>query len=231
MTLPCLILAAGFGNRMGDLTATQPKPLIEVGGNTLLDHALHIARDAAGPIAVNAHYRADQISAHLGPAPDVTLLHETPHILDSGGAVKNAARRWRRGPMATLNADNVWTGPNSLNALSAAFDASRMDALLLLIPRIKATGREGGGDFEMDADGRLELKKSPDALVYTGAQILDPTLALQDPRDVFSLRDVWAAMQANGRLFGLIHEGGWADVGQPQGILDAEAMLAEAPDA
>jgi len=223
---PCLILAAGFGTRMGALAATRPKPLIKVEGRSLLDRALDVARDAgAHPIAVNAHYRADQIAAHLAGQPDVSVLHETPNILDSGGAVKNALRIWPAGPVMTLNADNVWTGENPLRQLAAAFVPAHMGALLLLVPRAEAVGRLGPGDFAMDADGRLSLQKSGTALVYVGAQILEPAPIRADPREVFSLRDIWAKYQAERRLFGLIHQGGWGDVGHPEGLAAAGALL------
>lgn len=223
MSLPCLILAAGFGTRMGALTATRPKPLIEVAGRSLLDHALDAAK-GAGPITVNAHFHAGQIEAHL-QGRGVSVQHEQPEILDSGGAVKRAAQHTPNGPMATLNADNVWTGAGPVHQLKQAFDPETMGALLLLIPRTHAVGRIGGGDFAMDADGRLTLDKSAETYVYTGAQILDPTPCLNDPRDVFSLRDIWLDYAAQGRLFGLIHQGAWADVGHPAGIKIAEDML------
>ncbi|OAN75178.1 nucleotidyltransferase [Jannaschia sp. EhC01] len=223
MSLPCLILAAGFGTRMGALTADRPKPLIQVAGRTLLDHALEAAEGAA-PITVNAHFHADQIVRHLD-GRSIMVQHEQPNILDSGGAVKRAAQSMPKGPMATLNADNVWTGTAPIPLLHAAFDPARMGALLLLVPRAQAIGRLGGGDFAMRADGRLSFDKSPDTYVYTGAQILDPAPCLSDPRDVFSLRDIWQAYAAQGRLFGLVHKGQWADVGHPDGIRIAEEML------
>ncbi|ABD56981.1 nucleotidyltransferase family protein [Jannaschia sp. CCS1] len=223
MTLPCLILAAGFGTRMGALTADRPKPLIDVANRLLLDHALDAAR-GTGPITVNAHCHADQIAAHLA-GTSLRLQYEYPDILDSGGAVKRAAQSLPTGPIATLNADNVWTGEAPITQLSAAFDPARMGALLLLVPRADAVGRIGVGDFSMDAEGRLTLDKLPESYVYTGAQILDPTPCLNDPRDVFTLRDMWHAYAAEGRLFGLIHRGRWADVGNPDGIALAERML------
>lgn len=226
LTLPCLILAAGFGTRMGALTADRPKPLIKVAGKSLLDRALDVARGAnCGPIAVNAHYHADQIKTHLNDQLDTTVLVEHPTILDSGGAVKNARATLGTGPIATLNADTVWHGPNPLAALAAAYDPERMDALLLLIPRERAVGRLDGGDFAMDADGRLALDKSAETLVYLGAQILDSSTCYADPREAFSLRDIWQSHEDQGRLFGLVYPGNWADVGHPQGLRDAEAML------
>ena len=61
-----MIMAAGLGKRMRPLTATRPKPLIEVNGKALLDHVLEQLR-AAGvtKVVVNVHYLADALEAHL----------------------------------------------------------------------------------------------------------------------------------------------------------------------
>ncbi len=226
MSLPCLILAAGFGTRMGALTRDRPKALIEVAGRPLLAHALEAARAAgADPIAVNAHYRAGELRDWIATnAPDVHVLHESPDILDSGGAVKNALAVLGRAPLFTLNADAVWDGPAPLGALSAAWDAGRMDALLALVPRAAAVGRRGGGDFAIDAGGRLSWDKGPEGAVYVGAQILDPARIAARAEAVFPMRAVWDEMIAAGRLHGLMHAGRWADVGHPDGIGAAERM-------
>ena len=64
---PLMIFAAGFGTRMGRLTADRPKPLIPVSGRALIDHALDSAQGAgAARIVVNTHYRADQMAAPIG---------------------------------------------------------------------------------------------------------------------------------------------------------------------
>lgn len=222
-----MILAAGFGTRMGALTADRPKPLIPVAGRALLDHALDAARDG-GRIAVNAHYRADQIAAHLAARPDIHLSVESPALLDSGGGVKRALAHLRTTPIATLNADAVWAGPGPLQTLIAAWDGARMGALMLLVPRARAVGRQGGGDMAMDATGRLSWDRTDTGLVHTGAQLIDPALVAAHPEAVFSLLDIWQDQIERGRLFGVIYPGRWADVGHPAGIKQAEAMLADA---
>ncbi|AHM03780.1 nucleotidyltransferase [Roseibacterium elongatum DSM 19469] len=222
-----MILAAGFGTRMGSLTQDRPKPLIEVGGQALIDHALAAARaGAAAPIAVNGHYRAAQMrDAVTRRGDDLHFLQETPDILDSGGGVKNALSVLGQAPLFTLNADAVWSGPDALPTLEAAWDGGRMGALLLLVPRARAVGRTGGGDFGLGAEGRLHWDKGPDGFVYTGAQILDPAPVAARRERVFSLRDIWQEMMDEGRLFGVVHAGHWADVGHPDGIAAAERML------
>ena len=70
MPRPLMLFAAGFGTRMGALTADRPKPLIEVAGRTLIDHALALAEEAgAAPVVVNLHYRGEQIGTASGGAP------------------------------------------------------------------------------------------------------------------------------------------------------------------
>lgn len=229
MTPDVMILAAGFGTRMGALTADRPKPLIEVAGRPLLDHAIAAARAGGGRIAVNAHYRAEQIAAHLATHhADVTLSVETPDILESGGGLKHALPHLATDPVATLNADAVWSGPPPLTILAQAWDADRMGALMLLVPRDRATGRRGGGDVAMDAEGRLTWDRGEAALVHTGAQLIAPGPVAAHPARAFSLRETWAALIADGRLFGVLYPGRWADVGHPEGLAEAEAMLTHA---
>lgn len=222
MKLPVMILAAGFGTRMGALTRDRPKPLIEVAGRPLLDHALRAAEVGGGLIAVNAHYRAAQIIDHLAGSP-VHVLHETPEILDSGGGVRNGLVVLGDGPLATLNADAVWQGPEPLNCLRAAWDKSRMDVLVLLVPQARAVGRIGGGDFALTTEGRVSPDKGGD--VYTGAQILGQGVVGRWPEGTFSMWEIWRAALDAGRLYGCVYPGQWADVGHPAGIALAEAML------
>ena len=217
-----MLFAAGLGTRMGALTAAQPKPLIPVAGRPLIDHALALARGLR--VVVNTHYLADQVAGHV--AGRAVVSHE-PDLLETGGGLKAALPLLGPQPVFTLNSDAVWTGANPLAELRAAWDADRMDVLVLLIPRAAARGHAGPGDFLTDAQGRIA--RGPGA-VYSGAQIIRPALVADWPERVFSLNRVWDAAIARGRAFGVLHEGGWCDVGRPEGIAAAEAMLQEAGD-
>lgn len=221
---PVMLFAAGFGTRMGALTRNRPKPLIEVAGKPLLDHALDLCRaDIVSHRVVNSHYLQDQIAAHLS-GRDVTLSPEDP-ILETGGGLRAALPHLGEGPVITLNTDAVWTGANPLEELSATWDEDRMDALLLLLPAQKALGHSGTGDFLLDADLRLTRARGAPGAVYLGAQIIRTERLAGIPEEVFSLNLLWDAMIAEGRAFGLIHRGGWCDVGQPASIALAEGML------
>ena len=217
-----MLFAAGFGTRMGALTADRPKPLVEVAGKPLIDHALDLA-EGVGPLrrVANAHYRADQLAAHLD-GRDVALSREEPEILDTGGGLRAALPLLGPDPVFALNTDAVWSGPNPLRLLAEAWDPERMDALLLCVPVARAIGRKGGGDFTVGTDGRLS--RGGDA-VYTGAQIIRTDGLASVPEPVFSLNLLWNAMATENRLYGLPYPGQWCDVGHPEGITLAEDML------
>lgn len=217
-----LCFAAGFGTRMAPLTRDRPKPLIPVAGRCLLDHALDLVAGAGVQrTVVNAHYLSDQIVAHLAHRP-VAVSVEAPQILDTGGGLRQARPFLGQGPVFTLNTDMVWRGDNPLTRLAAGWDPLRMDALMLCVPLAQAQGRAAPGDFTMTDTGQL-IRGGP--LVYTGAQILNPDLVDRVPDRAFSLNRLWDMAAQDGRLFGVIYDGLWCDVGHPAGIARAEDML------
>ncbi len=221
-----MMFAAGFGTRMGALTADQPKPLIKIAGKPLIDHALDLVDDfGARRIVVNLHYKPEQLEKHLS-GRDILLSHEQPDILETGGGLRHALPLLGDGPVFTSNTDAIWRGPNPFRLLADAWDPARMDALLLCVPPEHAKGHIGAGDFLIDAQGRA--CRGP-GMVYSGVQIIR-TDGLHDiPDPSFSLNVLWDRMLEDRRLFALPYPGAWCDVGRPDGIKLAEAML-DTPD-
>ena len=227
-TFPLMLFAAGFGTRMGRLTADRPKPLIEVAGKPLIDHALELGVQArATPIVANLHYLPDQLAAHL-KLQGVHLSWERDQILETGGGLKAALPLLGDGPTLTLNTDAVWTGENPLSQLMQGWDEERMDILFLLLPADRAKSASGRSDFVMDADGRVEWAKGRDGYHYLGAQIVHPRVLAEETEAAFSLHRPWTRAMTEARAFGIVHKGDWCDVGHPEGIAEAEALLANA---
>ena len=219
-----MLFAAGLGTRMGALTQDNPKPLIEVAGKALIDHAMDLVRGAGiTHVVANTHYQAEKIAAHLEPQ-GVTISHETPERLETGGGLRNALPILGTQPVFTLNSDAIWTGRNPLCALAKAWNPHRMDALLMLVAPENAHAHSDPGDFNLAEDGRLT--RGP-GHIYGGAQIIK-TEGLAEVREgCFSLNLLWEILIARQRVFGLVHRGEWCDVGTPAGITEACALLDE----
>ena len=221
---PLMIFAAGKGTRMAPLTDTRPKPLIEVAGRSLLDRSLDMAREAGiGRIVVNTHYLGDQIRDHLAGS-DVAISDESEALLETGGGLRKALPLLGEDAVMTLNPDVIWTGSNPLRALNAAWEPERMDALLMLFPHDRARGRVGPGDFSRDAEGRISRAGD---MIYAGCQICKTGRLSEVGDDAFSLNRLWDLIIAEGRAFGVVHNGEWCDLGRPETIPLAETMLAE----
>src|SRR6476659_6545832 len=144
-----MVMAAGLGKRMRPLTATKPKPLVEVNGKALLDHVLEKLRLAGvRRIVVNVHYLADALEAHLKSRDhglEIVISDERDLLMETGGGLVQAAPLIDADPFLALNSDNLWIdGPaDSLKLLASQWDDSRMDALLLLVPQARAIGHKG----------------------------------------------------------------------------------------
>lgn len=218
-----MIFAAGFGTRMGALTSSRPKPLLELAGQTLLERAIGLGHSAGVKRAVvNAHYHADQIEA-AAARKGVLVSREDPRILDTGGGLRKALPLLGRQIVFTLNPDAMFFGPNPLDVLRTGWPGVETGALLLLVPAERAEMRAGGGDFGIEEGGRL-TRGGP--LVYTGAQILDTRILHEIDDAVFSLNACWDMLAARGRLHGLVYPGRWCDVGTPEALAHAESLLA-----
>jgi MurNAc alpha-1-phosphate uridylyltransferase len=230
-----MVMAAGLGKRMRPLTASRPKPLIDVAGRSLLDRALdHVAAAGVEHAVVNAHYFADQIEAAVRARKTPTRIDvsdERKLLLETGGGIVNALPLLQGDSFYTINADNMWIdGPaDTLRLLAQRWDATQMDALLLLVPLARAHGYEGRGDFHMDGLGQLTpragLKMAP--FVYSGVQIISRTLFDGEPVEPFTMWRAWHKALEAGRMFGISHPGLWFHVGTPASIGETEALLSE----
>ena len=231
-----MIMAAGLGKRMRPLTATKPKPLIEVAGKALLDHVLDRLRGAGvKKVVVNVHYLADAVEAHLASRKhglEVVISDERKLLMETGGGLVQAADLIDSDPFLAINSDNLWIdGPaDTLKLLASHWDDSKMDALLLLVPLARARNHRGIGDFHMDRQGRLRRRdKSRVApFVFTGIQILSKRLLRDAPDGPFSTNVLWNRAIAEGRCFGAVHQGLWFDVGTPRSIKLTETTLEDA---
>jgi N-acetyl-alpha-D-muramate 1-phosphate uridylyltransferase len=218
--MKAMILAAGRGERMGALTAAQPKPMLLIGGRPLIEH--HVARLAAcgiGEIVINLSYRGTQIRSHLGDGSRfgvaIAYSEEGEPPLETAGGIVRALPLLGSEPFLVVNSD-VFTD----------FDFGVLLArpprpTLVLVPNPRHNAR---GDFGLDADGFVSAE--PPLLTYAGIAVFDAQsfAALEPGRR--PLKPLLDAAIARRELFGLSFAGLWLDVGTPERLEEARAIAA-----
>ncbi len=178
MITTAMLLAAGLGTRMKPLTDTLPKPLIEVGGRTLVDRVLDkLVAQGVTRAVVNVHYLADLMDAHLKKRKDIEIIisDERAELLETGGGVVKALPLLGDDPFFVINTDVTWATPGDATfaKMADAYDPNEMDALLLLADMGATLGFRGPGDFFLGHDGHLQRRgdKPQRSYVFAGTHI------------------------------------------------------------
>jgi MurNAc alpha-1-phosphate uridylyltransferase len=231
MPKTAMLLAAGLGTRMRPLTAETAKPLLPLGGRTLLDHALDRLVDAGvEKVVVNVHWQAERVIEHLahrGPEPRIVIRPEHT-LLETGGAVRAALTELGPEPFLVVNGDTVWLdGPSpALARLSTAW-SDDVDVVLLLVRTFQVHAEVGRGDFALDPMGVARRPKENEVVpyVFAGAQILRPSLFEGEPEGKFSLNTIWDRAIEAGRLRAVVHDGLWYHLSTPSDLAEAEFNL------
>ncbi len=225
-----MVLAAGLGTRMRPITDTTPKPLVEIGGRTLLDHAIdRLELVGVERVVVNVHYKADMVAAQLAarPKPHIEISRES-ELLETGGGVAQALPLlgdW----FFVVNSDVFWldSREHALARLAAICDRDRMDVVMLMQRTATAVGYDGIGDYFLDPMGtprrRGEREIAP--YVFAGVQLLHRRAFAGIDERHFSLNRLYRRAEEDGRLHGIVHDGEWYHVGTPEGLAATRARL------
>ena len=227
-----MIMGAGLGLRMRPLTDDRPKPLVTVGGKSLIDHSIdRLAAAGVRLVVVNVHYKAEMLRNHLSRRRDVEIVFsdETGQLLDTGGGVVKALSYFGDVPFFVINSDSIWVeNTPALPAMLAQWDESRMDGLLLLADMPSAIGYDAQGDFILRPDQHVVRARGNTgaAYAYPGVQIVHPRLFADAPEGAFSTNIMWDRAISSARLFGTVLDGTWIHVGTPEAREEAEAALA-----
>jgi len=217
-----MILAAGRGERMGSLTRRRPKPLLEVGGRTLIEHQIQRLRRAGyHQLVVNLGYLGHLIELRLGDGAaygvHIRYTREGDDILGTGGGVRNALSWLGDGPILVVNAD-IWTR----FPYASLGRCPRAGAHLVLVPN---PPHHLEGDFALDPP-RVRPAGSGPTATFSGIGLYDPWLFAGMPGGPFPLIAALEEAMIAGRVTGELFEGKWVDVGTPARLsrLDLELL-------
>ncbi len=231
------VLAAGKGTRMLHLSEACPKPLLEVDGKSMLDHALDSLEEAGvTDVVVNAHHLKDMIVEAIAKrtTPNITVSVEEK-LLETAGGVKHMIDFFRDEPFFVLNADNILTNNQkpALARMSEKWDSEKMDVLLLMTTVEKANFYDEQGDYLMKGDfgkmlfGKHEGGTIKPNVVFIGPRIVHPKVFDKVEPGHYGFRELFHEVEAKERLYGLIHDGEWYHVGTPDALEETNKIFEE----
>jgi N-acetyl-alpha-D-muramate 1-phosphate uridylyltransferase len=235
---PCqhaLLLAAGVGSRMGELTANQPKALIEVADKSLLARNIEkLYQSGITQLVVNVHHHAEKIITYLEnvkfPCLTIYISDERQMLLDTGGALKKAAPFFE-------NAQNILVANvdilSDIDFAEMAALHSQKKALVTLAVRDRITTRYLW--FESDSlrlqgwsDEKNGLQKGDCRglkRAFSGIQIVSADIFEHFPKkEKFSSIELYLELAEKHSIVAFDHsDGAWFDVGTPEKLAAAEA--------
>ena len=209
--MKAMILAAGQGERMRPLTDDTPKPLLRIGGQTLIEHHIHaLAQAGFTELVINHAHLGEQIVAALGDGNaygvEIRYSHETPAALETGGGIFNALPLLGDAPFLVLNAD-IWTDfplaelPRQIEGL----------AHLVLVDNPE---HHAQGDFSLSA-GQVS-QRGPAMLTFGGIGVYSPELFSACKAGAFPLAPLLRQAMDENRVSGEHYQGSWFDIGTPE---------------
>jgi len=228
-----MVLAAGRGIRMRELTDNKPKPLIEVCGKSLIDYNFDRLKNAGiKDVVVNLCYQGDLLKAHIDSHYDdfkITYSVEK-ECLETGGGIKNALRYFKNEAFFVCNSDVFFEEESVKPALwrmMDAWDEQKMDVLLLLQDMKHIIGDKGVGDYNIE-NGRLKRNAEKVAgfdYMFAGIYIIKKSLFDGVEEEKFSSVKLFDVAQNKGRLGFVINKSTFYHVGTPEALKAAEESI------
>ena len=224
-----MILAAGRGVRMRELTDHLPKPLISIAGEPIITRIVNkMQAHGIQKIVINTSYKGDMIKSAL-KSFDLIHYSDEPQALETGGGVKNALPILGNDPFFVSNADPVWIDKTTsvFTQLEEAWNPETTDILLALIPLKQAFGDVPDGNYFIE--NGLPRRQRPGEknipYMFMGVQIIHPRVFKKSPDGIFSLRVLYDTAEREGRLRHIVFDGEWYHIGTPEALLEANKIL------
>lgn len=218
--MKAMILAAGRGERMRPLTDTMPKPLLQVGGQALIEYHIESLHDAGIiEVVVNHAWLGEQITQYLGNGSQygvqIQYSDESSGALETAGGIVKALPLLGDEPFLVVNGD-VFTDYIYANL------PQQLDGLAHLV-MVDNPPQHPNGDFFLD-NGRLLAEGKP-CLTFSGIGLYDPKLFAGHQPGALPLAPILREAMARGEISGEHYTGQWLDIGTPERLAELDASL------
>ena len=201
-----MILAAGLGKRMLPLTLKKPKPLLHVGKKSLLERAINILiNHGVEEICINTHHLSKQIEEYVSTFKskvDIRISKEKDLLLDTGGGVKEATKKFNEHLFFVINPDTLWDERyfNEINLLERLYFKDKTPCILL-VKKDLSFDKSFKGDFNLKDS--IVLKEKKNNFIFTGLQIITRKNLEFIEEKKFSMNEVWNKLIKERNLYGL----------------------------
>ena len=202
-----IILGAGFGKRMRPLTKKIPKPLVKIKGITLLENSIKFLNSLGiKHIVVNSHHLHKEIVnfIKINKFPSrVQVVVEKRKILDTGGGILNASKKFKNQTFFVLNPDTIWRKGyrKEFRNLEKVYLKNKKPTMLL-VSKNKSYDRSFKGDFNLNSKNEI-LRQKNNKFIFTGAQIINRSVFKKRKIKPFSMNKVWDDLIKNKELIGV----------------------------
>ena len=193
--MDALILAAGYGMRMDNLTKDIPKPLLKIKNKTLISYAIDLIKNMSfDKIYINTHYKHNMLERFISENyPDITISYEET-ILGTGGGIKNI----QTNDTVILNTDNLWdqSFENELKKSIKFFDENKnFDSVLLI------NSKNNNFDLEVNNEGLINFPSKICNTSFQGCHIIRKN-SLHPYPEIFNIQDFWKDCSLNEKIYG-----------------------------
>jgi len=221
--MEAMILAAGRGERLRPITDSIPKPLITVGGLTLIEHHLYrLSSFGFKHVVINVSYLGEKIMSFLGDGSrfDLKISYsiEADGALGTAGGILNALEIFQQDQFLVVNGD-VFTDFN----FSQIHPLDTSNAHLVLVPN---PPHHPEGDFCL-RDGVVQLSDSESQNTYTFAGIGLYRKSFFDSlvQKKCELGEYFRQLVQKGEISGTVHRSLWIDVGSAERLQQARLKV------
>ena len=193
--MDALILAAGYGMRMDNLTKDIPKPLLKIKNKTLISYAIDLIKNMSfDKIYINTHYKHNMLERFISENyPDISISYEET-ILGTGGGIKNI----QTNDTVILNTDNLWdqSFENELEKSIKFFDENKSFDSVLLI-----NSKNNNFDLEVNNEGLINFPSKICNTSFQGCHIIRKN-SLHPYPEIFNIQDFWKDCSLNEKIYG-----------------------------
>jgi len=218
-----IILAAGHGKRMRPLTEHTPKPLLSVGGKTLIETHIEQLRDGGvSHIIINTGRLGQQFENKLGNGKyygvNLTYSHEGDEPLETGGGIVNALPLFDDEFFIAINGD-IWTDYDY--SLLRKRTATHCHLVLVNNPE-----HNPQGDFAF-SKGRVSnmLSGCTPCFTFSGIAVYARALFKGATHTAFPLTPLLRQAVDNAQASAERYTGKWFDIGTPQRLTELDQLL------